>query len=77
MVNPEKLATWGMHKTQDENKQNIKKQHRKQNDEQHGLHQKPRVNPGTHRTSYKTHTPCYLYSQYMLSTTIRKQAQIT
>jgi len=54
MVNPEKLATWGMHKTQDEDKQNIKTQHRKQKDEQHGPHQKQGVNPDTHRTSYKT-----------------------
>jgi len=49
-------------------------------DEQHGPHQKPRVNPGAREgsavpTSYKTR-PCYSLSQDMLDTTIRNQTQI-
>ena len=40
----------GVYDTQDEDRQSTKSQHNTENqkDEQHGLHQKPGMNPGAH-----------------------------
>ena len=66
-----------VHKTRDEDKTIAENK----TDEQHGRHYKLGVNPGIGEgqstPAPSRQPPCYLHSQYLLDTTIRKQTQIT